>query len=132
MREIKFRVQAIDSIGKKYWIEFDLFKSFENPIAKGSAYGHAILPETVSQFTGLKDKNGKEIWENDIVKTNHCSWKEEIYISQVVFGIKAHGYTLKVDTKKYNKWGAIKYYSLPPSNNIEVIGNIFDNPELIK
>jgi len=115
MREIKFRVQAVDNSGQKYWIEFDLFKSLENPIAKGDAYGHTILKETVSQFTGLKDKNGVEIWEGDIMQHANSSVEPMPIV--------------------YNKKHAIfcfddGYYSITDSS-FEVIGNIFDNKELI-
>ena len=132
MREIEFRVQVLDNSNQKYWIYIDLGKTIENPIATGFAHGNHVIKETVGQFTGLLDKNGKKIFEGDVVKFNNHNWKEEVYIATVVWGKKSHGYSLKVDTKLYNKWGRIKYYSLPCSKNIEIIGNITENPELLK
>ena len=145
MREIEFRGKDIIS-GEL--VKGDLIhgvgdkcgKVFILPIRVNLAYvkncdpldGVEVNPESVGQFTGLLDKNGKKIFEWDVVKFNNHNWKEEVYIATVVWGKKSHGYSLKVDTKLYNKWGRIKYYSLPCSKNIEIIGNVTENPELLK
>ena len=76
-----------------------------------------VDPETVGQFTGLKDENGKWIFEGDIVKTGGiaygCRWDD----GNFEFGL-------------YNKKESfgIAYADLP----ISVIGNIHDNPELLE
>ena len=103
---------------------------------KMTGYHTPVIPETVGQCTGLKDKNGKLIFEGDIVEADG-------YIFFVNFG-KCGGVANKVDygyigyyldgydeiTKKALSYGLrddICYFT-----NIEAIGNIHDNPELLK
>ena len=73
---------------------------------------------TICQCTGSKDKNGKLIWENDIVKTSGhifvCYWDEYNF----EWGLKSKTHTFGLGY--IDKW------------LIEVIGNIFDNPELLE
>ena len=82
----------------------------------------ACNSKTICQCTGLKDKNGKLIWENDIVKTNNGRLCKVFWFSSSLY----QGYDLKpIESEnpaptKWNIW-----------YDIEVIGNIFDNPELI-
>ena len=71
------------------------------------------------QSTGLKDKNGTEIYEGDIVKNIY----DEIY---VVKWFDA-GFHLE---EKYN--GGFDYFELHFGDNKEVIGNIYENPELLE
>lgn len=76
---------------------------------------YEVEPATVGQYSGLKDKNGREICEGDIVR-----WNE--YIGEAIF--KSGRFARKV-----------KNVSAPLSSLLlatEVIGNIHDNPELLK
>ncbi len=92
-----------------------------------------VLPETICQFTGLCDKNGKRIWENDIVR--ELGYKPQVAV--VKFGNAYY------DSGIYPFVGW--YYQYPNDDNVdgqalyervakedfEVIGNRFDNPELL-
>lgn len=80
----------------------------------------------VMQYTGLIDKNKKEIYEGDIVKAYHDEW--ECYnITPVVFinGTFSLGTYWK---DGIHDWNSMEQYS---SFNMEVIGNIYENPKLI-
>ena len=104
MREIKFR--AWDTKGNLMWYEVDL------PHNK---------PEYLiyQQYTGSKDKNGKEVYEGDIVRHND-------------------GFNIRICTVEWRHSGFAAYVkesALPwsiLSEMIEVIGNIYENPELLE
>lgn len=85
--------------------------------------GHyEIDPETLCQFTGMVDRNGKRIWEDDIVKheisdtLGTVKWYQEDYVGWCVDDVM-------LDEQQFTDemW-----------NECEVIGNIFDHPELLK
>lgn len=80
---------------------------------------------TICQCTGLKDKNGKLIWENDIVRTVYDR-NEHIY--QVVWDESELDF--KATNGKENYESNFEY--LPCCDEIEILGNRFDNPELLE
>lgn len=102
----------------------------------GIPHDISIIQGTICQCTGLKDKNGKLIWENDIVKdifSDTCAPIKYGSYQNCFDSTKAEHIGFYVDwsgkyTKRYRK--DLGYWI--NMVNAEVIGNIFDNPELIK
>ena len=86
--------------------------------------------ETVGQFTGLKDKNSKEIYEGDIV-----TWSENGITSNplvVEFKHGAFGYTYNYEFVSFSGNSNFMFNQFDTDVRFEVIGNIHDNPELNK
>ena len=139
IREVIFRGKRTDC---EAWAEGDLlhYESGEMAICKGfSKYGYEateiigrykVIPETVGQYTGLTDKNGVRIFEGDIVRyAERRLGGEDVSVAfPVTFdegGFCAHHYFL-------NNWLRNGLGGNTKLEDIEVIGNIHDNPELLK
>ena len=133
-REILFKAKRKDN-GK--WVEGD---AIHEPIGmsirhekNGMSVRVPVDPDTICQFTGLTDKNGKRIWENDIVTiTLEC----DDYLIPSETGIVEYSYgqyELKVKApdgqEAYSN--LINKLSEAPFE-IEKLGNIFDNPDLLE
>ncbi len=89
---------------------------------------YEIDPETLCQYTGLTDKNGKRIWENGIVRTSKFGKDDgngHNYAGFDVFVVMWDngGFAL------YNKWR--RFNLREDEKSYEMLGNIFDNPELL-
>ena len=85
-----------------------------------------VIPETVGQYTGLTDKNGKKIFEGDVVK--YTSELNHTYTCTVLYHEKNAIFNLYfLETK-----GCIGNFVICSGNKCEVIGNIHDNPELLE
>jgi len=112
MREILFR-------GKKaYNDEWD-YSEYPFGTIHCGAVVHDFIPETVGQYTGLTDKNGKKIFEGDIV---NITYPETIVRNALVTYVGASFY----GDNGNDLWVFDDYISF------EVIGNIHDNPELFE
>lgn len=81
----------------------------------------------VMQYTGLKDKNGKEIYEGDIV----CHVED--VIAETIGGYHRYEPESKFTEVKIPEiFNAIRIEELPPANELEIIGNIYEHPHLLK
>jgi len=127
-REIKFRAWEIElhewNIDYKIKLNGDV-KDFDFDY---DGYYEFIVPKEdyiIEQYTGLKDKNGKEIYEGDIVKAR--DWDGEWGKYRIKWK-QSHCAFEAFKCGKYRKWN----FSLTGFIDIEVIGNIHENPELLK
>lgn len=91
-----------------------------------------VDPDTLCQYTGLTDKNGKKIWENDIVNCWTCidigdfaNYRVEIGYVEMNYG--SFGLHRIQDDTYYRPFK--DYFE---GYNLHIIGNIFDNPELLE
>ena len=113
MREIKFRGKDKES---GLWVYGSLWVQNEHSILIHSEDGwNIVYPETVGQFTDLHDKNGVEIYEGDIVKSNRYNIKKE-YIGQnyeIKFGKWWHSGGWE------DSYGGIGFYAQPILKNID-------------
>lgn len=102
----------------------------------GRPFAFEIKPDTICQCTGLKDKNGKLIWENDIVKdffSDACAQIRYGSYQNCFDSTKAEHIGFYVDwSGKYTKYYRKDFGYWIHMVDIEVIGNIFDNPELLE
>ena len=134
MRNIKFRGKFLDDTsewiyGNYVYIEDDVF---QHKIADKSGLLLDIDINTLGQFTGLKDKNGKEIYEGDIIHINGKPLDEFNYL--IVWNNEYLRYYLfSIDKKNINRIGGILEAHLGSIiDKIEIIGNEWDNPELLE
>ena len=126
MREILFRGQT--ACGKKEWVYGGIWQTEENDkltiIFQREPYEELpVYAETVGQYTGIRDKTGTRIFEGDIVKfgcdedcdkTGPIEWYEDTASFAIIY-----------------KENDIANFDWLNGTDLEVIGNIHDNPELL-
>lgn len=142
MREIKFRGRRLDDMA---WAHGDLHKEYRGEAFIMTYEGKSILsiddidnlfynvsvdPMTIGQFTGLKDKHCKEIYEGDIIKWRPITGADQFFKGIVrwckvfacfaIYSINYRDFPYEMDWVKVLQ------------NGLEVIGNIYDNPELLE
>lgn len=135
MREILFRGQDAESgewvygsllIQSGEWISKDELTPTEYRILGCRGENDLVIPETVGQYTGLTDKNKTKIFENDILSAH----PDELFPNDEIRLIVVwHDYGW---FGKDSKGGFISLESKWVNELFEVVGNKFDNPELLK
>ena len=146
-REIKFRffsnpdekMYALTLLGLNWAFESDP-PVYEGKIVWNGREGTRVQKYSdghLMQFTGLKDKNGKEIYEGDIVKTHYFSEglssnlgvfeKDNTITGDIQYRQDFATYVVNTKDQDFT----ISEYCQEPSEELEVIGNLYENPELI-
>lgn len=88
-----------------------------------------VYTDTLGQYTGLQDKNGKRIFEGDIVEGHcHSAWRHDLRRCEVAYG--RDGFEARHHVNCGDEWRYFTYRVLF-SKDVVVIGNIHDNPELL-
>ena len=135
MRTIKLRAKRLDNGEWLYGYYHKRVGGVECIIEmKPNKYGkveyivNQVDPNTVGQFTGLIDKNGKEIYEGDIVKTILHDSRRQMFF-KVIYAMDYCGFELQ----EYGRYsgGYLWNFDDFDEGSLIIIGNIHDNPELI-
>ena len=130
MREILFRGKRLDNGDWVYGYYVHIGpvscqRAYIIPEYASSLYVNEVDPSTVGQYTGLKDKNGKRIFDGDIAKVLQGKDKDIAYVgfengAFMLYPRTGNIYERTLWSYWYNDW------------DVEVIGNITDNPELLE
>ena len=118
LREIEFRGKEIHHMTSVWIFGFYDGSGSCSRIIDSDGDFHLVLPETVGQYTGVKDKNGQKIYEGDVVFDGE--------FTGLVWGFRDSArYTVVYD-------GLSKGLADDHPDHLEIIGNVFDNPEYKK
>lgn len=119
-REILFRTRSTFSNKWYYSRDIGCFERMKTPLNF----------KTLGQYIGLKDKNGKKIFEGDIIKETNAV---EVNICECIYSNKMASFCLQlINSKPENNEICVLPFSALIDYQFEVIGNIHDNPELLK
>ncbi|MDR4441784.1 YopX family protein [Bacillus cereus] len=130
MRKIKFRVwdgNLMHNVSELHFcmgpkLDGNGLKFYGPGVGQGWIDGENVH---LMQYTGLKDKNGKEIYEEDIVKLLHAA-HEENEIGQIIYRSDDAAFRIFTNYLSERNLGSLV------SSELEVVGNIYENPELLE
>lgn len=138
MRKIKFRAKRLDngkwvfgvpipnSYGDRvFFIPLLLTDKIAYPFERLVDWVVEVMPETIGQYTGLKDKNGVEICEGDIVET---VYNGEVFAGVVVYDLSEVDFKVTDGKEKYGS----NFQYLAGNDENEVIGNIYESPGILE
>ena len=149
MRDILFRGKRLDNGEGVYGFychvprgRLDRDEHLIQTVKKSGKMGmlHCVDPSTVGQYTGLKDKNGKRIWEGDIIRSHYANTRKNDFVEQVVFHNGRFCSLYKITGPGNGKiWANLPdgVQHLPKDKTpymewCEARGNIHDNSELLE
>ena len=96
------------------------------PYKNGMRNGYEVDAETIGQCTGLKDKNGVLIFEGDVLKNNRNGF-ESIVVVNYDLGLLGYDFRNHKNQREHYVSSSVEQ-----NYNLEIIGNIHDNPEMLK
>lgn len=144
MRDILFKAKRI-SDGQ--WVEGYLYKQvgvkdriyFAIEVIDNTVKAYEVDESTICQYTGLTDKNGNKIWENDVVRyqfdTDDCIFPNKDTkkrVGKIFFSDFRASFSVAMGRNGSKAINNDLFKYVQNGNRVEVIGNIFDNPELLE
>jgi uncharacterized phage protein (TIGR01671 family) len=149
MKEIKFRGKVVNhdpmTNPENGWVEGYYLQDLDNGVVKHYIFNcpccWEVIPESVGQFTGLHDKDGKEIYEGDVVRNKEIGGYGLEYLGVVRY--YEEDCRFGIDTTAINKFtkrvlfsvgesiANDGHYTITYTNEYEVLGNIHDNPNFL-
>lgn len=137
MREILFKAKRIDNGEWVYGFYMD--RKVPEIIEDGTWVIWEVDKDTICQYTGLTDKNGNKIWENDVVRyqfdTDDCIFPNKDTkkrVGKIFFSDFRASFSVAMGRNGSKAINNDLFKYVQNGNRVEVIGNIFDNTELLK
>lgn len=129
MREIRFRGKCRNTgawvYGSHVQTGVGLHYIIPQNLISNALFETVVDKESVGQYIGLKDKNGKGIYEGDIVDTTYDG---STFVGVVVYDLSELDFKATDGKEHYRQ----NFQYLPRCDEIEIIGNIYENPELLE
>ena len=137
VRTIIFRGKRLDNGEWVYGFIVKMFGTYHIIDKDDENTAYEVIPETIGQYTGLKDKNGKRIFEGDMIKPFDDDIDKmvvEFHNGQFLLCLYGErGYMAEYGWEEEGNYGCFEAEPLSSyGDDIEVIGNIHDNPELLE